>query len=506
MMRRLLQEKVVRTVLAYQMFLPGERVAVAVSGGPDSVAMLFLLHRLAARFSILLSVTHFNHRLRGEESDEEERFVKRLAGELGLECAASSGAVREFAKEKRMNEEAAARELRYRFFHELLESGKAAKIALGHTVNDQAETFLMRLLRGAGLRGLGAIHPVLEGRFVRPLIEVRRDEVLEFLRAESLPWREDSSNRDLRRTRNRIRHELLPGLQESYNPAIVAQLAHTAEQCRIDDQYLTKTARSIFEECLSAAIPKPLQTTSRHFARPVALSVNQMKELDPAIAVRVFRLAIEAVKKDLLRIDESHYEALHRLLNKGQSGDALDLPRGIRVERSFEYLLFHSAAEAEEDEEGDYELPLPLSGRVHLLFRGTVWQARLLDQKDWRAEFPRPAVFSSGRNQSLDAMNRDRACFDFSKLSLCMESNNSDTLLVRNVRPGDRYWPRGMAHSIKVVDLLSRQHLAAGSRMRWPLLAAGREVVWTPGCVESQTVAATPSSRQIVVVEELKAP
>ncbi len=500
-----LHEKMVRAIAAHKMFQVHDRVAVAVSGGADSMALLAMLERLSKRYCLSLEVAHFNHQLRGAESDGDEQFVRAFARKLKLHCRVERGDVRAYASAEHLNLEVAARTLRYRFFHALLESGAATKIALGHTANDQAETFLMRLLRGAGTRGLTSVLPVLEGRFVRPLIDVTREEILEFLEQERISWREDSSNHDLHFTRNRIRHELLPSLAKKYNPALVRQLAHTAEQCRIDDAYLSRRARRVFDEIRTAESGKGL-SEARALApsKMMALPIAPLRRLDRAILSRIVRLAIQEVKQNLLRIDESHYDAIFKLLEEGQSGETLDLPRGIRVERAFEFLILEKATSSPA-KENNYELAVPITGRVELPFQGMVWETRLLHPAGGAAKPSKE--FNRFAEKEGDGEERRgwRACFDFSKLSSCLKDHKSDTLVVRNVRPGDRYHPRGSAHSIKVFDLLSKRHLAASRRAGWPLLVAGKEIVWALGCAEAKSVAATGKSAQVLVVETVSA-
>ncbi|MBI1740838.1 MAG: tRNA lysidine(34) synthetase TilS, partial [Candidatus Koribacter versatilis] len=224
-----LEERLLRTIRKQEMVKAGDRVAVAVSGGVDSVALLLLLLELRSELGIVLSVAHVNHKLRGEESDEDERFVAELARSQDLalhSCAAP------LDQKPVSGIEAAARKLRYAFFRQLAREGRVSKIATAHTLDDQAETVLLRILRGTGLRGLAGIHPrlVLEeegrafGEVIRPLLGIRRAELEEFLRERGQPWREDSSNRDPVYLRNRVRHRVLPLLKENFGPAAVENL------------------------------------------------------------------------------------------------------------------------------------------------------------------------------------------------------------------------------------------------------------------------------------------
>src|SRR5260370_1154725 len=223
------------------MLRPGERVGVAVSGGADAVALLLLILELREKLGIVLSVVHFNHKLRGKASDADETFVAKLASKHGLDFHSASVDVAKKAKEERANLEDAARRARYDYFRSLVESGTCTRIAVAHTADDQAETVLAHLLRGTGLAGLGGIHPVA-GPVIRPLLSVRRGELRRFLRAKKQTWREDATNRDTKRMRARIRKKLLPLLQKQFQPEIVEHLATLAGLAREDEAFLDAVA------------------------------------------------------------------------------------------------------------------------------------------------------------------------------------------------------------------------------------------------------------------------
>src|SRR5256712_9634018 len=236
------------------MLRPGERVGVAVSGGADSVALLLLLLELQEKLGIVLSLVHFNHKLRGKASDTDEKFVAQLAARHGLELHSASVEVAKKAKDERANLEDAARRARYDYFRSLVESGTCTRIAVAHTADDQAETVLAHLLRGTGLAGLGGIHPVA-GPVIRPLLGVRRSELRLFLRAQKQTWREDATNRDTKRMRARIRRKLLPLLEKQFQPAIVEHLATLAGLAQEDEAFLDAVA----EERLRALVRKGVE-------------------------------------------------------------------------------------------------------------------------------------------------------------------------------------------------------------------------------------------------------
>lgn len=494
-------QKILKTIKTHRMLERGERVAVAVSGGPDSMALLVGLHQLVSCLEVKLRVAHFNHGLRGPESDGDESFVREVAERFGIECHVERGEVREFAQSQKMNLEAAARGLRYCFLKNLIASGEVEKVALGHTADDQAETFLMRLLRGSGTRGLSAIHPVVEGRLVRPLLEVTRSEVEQFLRDQHVEWREDSTNSDLTRTRNRVRHRLIPVLSKEYNERVVHQLARTAAQCLSDDQFLTAMAASHWSKIREEADAISSKNLKVHSG--VLLPIAPLSELAPPLRSRVLRLALLELNGSLSRIEESHIHAIEELIGRGQSGDVVHLPHQLQVERVFDTLHFGPLV-SKGKAKTNFELALPIPGCVTLPWGGLQWRSRLMIPPKGAEEESGVGSWSWIQDPTEDALGVIVARFDFSKISDRLELIRSDKLIVRNARAGDRYQPRGRAHGMKVRDLLAEQHVPASRRHLWPLLAVGDEVVWARGCCESQTWAPTPDSMQILVIDEVQ--
>ncbi len=220
---------------------PGQRVGVAVSGGADSVALLRLLLRLRQRLGMVVSVVHFNHKLRGRASDADEKFVATLAAEYDVPFFVERQNISEKSKREGSNLEDAGRRARYGFFERLVEEGKVDKVAVAHTADDQAETVVAHILRGTGLTGLGGIHPEV-GCVFRPLLEFRRVELRDYLRAGRQSWREDATNRDTKRMRARIRLKLMPLLEKEFQPAVVEHLCQLAEMAREDEAWLESSA------------------------------------------------------------------------------------------------------------------------------------------------------------------------------------------------------------------------------------------------------------------------
>lgn len=310
-----LHTRIANAIQGRNLAAAGDCLIVAVSGGADSVALLDLLATLPC-YSFRLIVAHLNHLLRGKESDADERFVAQLATRYNLPCEIRRVDVRSLASRQRQSLEEAGREARYAFFEELRQRHQAAAIAIAHHADDQAETLLMRLLRGAGISGLAAMAYRSDQAVIRPLLGLHRDQLRAHLALHNLPFREDASNQDRSFLRNRIRHELLP-LLAGYNPAISERLAATADLLAEDELLLEQLTQQTWQQ---------LAQQGDGWA---SLGRNLLAEQPGAMRMRLYRLAIAEISGDLRRIERRHCLAVDHLLQAGQTGGRIALPKGL---------------------------------------------------------------------------------------------------------------------------------------------------------------------------------
>lgn len=327
-----LLQRVSERLAADHLIIRGDRVIVGVSGGADSVALLHVLVGLQTPLQLTLGALHVDHQLR-PESAADAAFVQALCRRLRVPVLIERHDVSARCRAERWSLEDGARRIRYQCFVTAATQRSANVIALAHTADDQAETVLMRLLRGSGLTGLSGIPRTraLDGtRLVRPLLDVWRQDILQYLRQHRLSFREDASNRDVQFTRNRIRHELLPLLEQGYNPQIKAALVQLAEQCRSDNASVESLA-------------------SRHWKRvakiapsgEVALTLRPLSRQSGAVQRSLVRRAVRHIRGDLLEFEYRHWQEIERLVSGGPTGAIAHLPGGVRVRRRPDRLEFH---------------------------------------------------------------------------------------------------------------------------------------------------------------------
>jgi len=471
-------DKVRRTIERLKMLKRGDRVLVAVSGGVDSVVLLQVLYELKDEFGLSLAVAHLDHQMR-PDSQRDARLVKKRAEALGLPLVFESIDVPAFIKRHKLSPEEGARQVRYDFLRSAAKKLKANKIALGHTLNDQVETFLMRLLRGAGLEGLRGIPPVRD-EFIRPLIECSRDEILNFARRRKLKFCQDRTNLETKYFRNKIRLELLPLLEE-YNPKVLHTIARTEELLRETSAYLEAQAH----EKLKAA------TLSRN-ANSITLSrtklLNQPKVLQELIA----RQAIEHVKRDLRGIEFVHVKEILNEIGSDKKRSELHLPGGLLFELRGDQIILTKRPKASSKIQ-PYEFPLSLDG------------TNLLKEIGWRFDFKRQLQVRKLPSSQVNRVSYKLADLQTCKLVNCFEEfidydKIKPPLFVRNRRLGDRFTPLGMKASKKLQDFFVDEKVPYDRRAEIPLLCDQRDIIWVVGMRLSDKYKVTPRTTRILKI------
>ena len=480
------------------MIRPGDRIGIGVSGGADSVAMLRIFGEMRAQLGIAVLVLHFHHQLRGTEADEDERFVKTLAEEFNLGFESGRADVAGKARAHGWNVEDAARRLRYKFFTSVAEARGLRRVAVAHTANDQAETVLSHLLRGTGLTGLAGIYPSV-GLIIRPLLEVGREELREFLSELGQSWREDASNQDTTRTRARIRHQLIPLLLRDFDAAAVTRLARLAGHAREDETFWRSLEDERFHALVaresSAAIslriedllsPLPSLITDELGARNASASRSA-----PTMALtrRLIRRIFSELRGSREQLTSRHVDSVMDLATKSQSGARIDLP-GVCVERIFDRLCFTSvfaAPDAAQDgaaalENCDFAYSISRPGRLDSASIVVTEIRRRFNLKivDWP-----PA--QSDTVVGWGALDFDRVQWP---------------LVLRNWRPGDSYRPVGTQRVRKLKRLLLESRIPRSARVGWPVLTSEGKVIWASGYPVAEELAPHSGTRIGLVIDE----
>jgi tRNA(Ile)-lysidine synthase len=454
-----LEIQVSKTIKKYAMLSPGELVLAAVSGGADSTALLLCLHRLSDEFSISIAVAHLNHRIRGAEGDADQEFVRQLSLKLSLPFFPEVIEIKKQAAETKENLEQFARRARYAFLRKTASMLNAQKIAVGHNLNDQAETVLFRLLRGSGIQGLSAIHPIVGGVVIRPLLNCTRAAIIEYLNHKGASYREDSTNKDPGFTRNRIRQELLPFLEKNYNPRLVQTLGRTAGLARGAWSFIESEAKSAFE------------TIHAITDEGISLPVAEIAKFHPELQKQILRCALKSCLGSLHNITSQHINSILSLCGKKQSGTRVALPGGSMAIRQFGNL---SMLKGKFWASPEFKYSLNIPGECFIPDIKAVFSARVLPMAPERLKEKSPG----------------KAFLDMAAMP--------PILTIRSRVPGDRYG--GPGHR-KVKKMLIDGKIPLVQRPFLPMVVAGNSVVWIPGFRPAQEFRVKPASEMCVVLE-----
>jgi tRNA(Ile)-lysidine synthase len=530
-----LARRVLDTIRRHALMRRGDRVLVALSGGPDSVALLRLLGELEAAGELSVAgIAHLNHGLRDAATDDEQ-FCRALAAELGLEFRCDLVDVRARAARLRTSLEDAGRRARYELFERVANELGADVIATGHTRDDQAETFLLRLLRGAGPRGLAGIHPKTrlpaeapEARHlglpaeapmarhlglpaeapearrwslppeapearrwvVRPLLDVGRDELRAYLAALGQPFREDESNRDLSIPRNRVRHELLPLLARDFSPAVTDVLAREAEIARQDEDRLQHEAIDL----LGLIVLRSEKSNSGE-VDAVEVDVRALSALHPALAVRVVRMVLEQVAPGRF-VGFDHVERLLELARDSRGHGALSLP-GQHAERRGETLVLGRRPDPPEPFSNSFRVSLSIPGEVVLTPQGWAISATAGDTQPGQS--PGTPNRDSPRGHPSGTLKVECPQLE----QVVAADGLALPLAVRSRQPGDRVRPLGMGgREKKLQDVLVDRKVAREERDSLPLVVdSADKIVWVVGEPVTEDFRVTEASQAVIFLK-----
>ncbi len=462
------EQKVLRFIKKHRLVTGGEKLIVAVSGGPDSVCLLHILSKLQKELDIELHVAHLNHQLRGAESDADAACVAGLAHRLKIPTTIESRDVKAYQAQHRVSPEEAAREVRYSFLARVATAVGAVWVAVGHTADDHVETILMHLLRGSGTRGLRGLLPVSRWQsadyslvIIRPLLELTREETTAYCRRHRLAPRTDTSNLSPGPFRNRIRHHLLPELRK-YNPQVAEALLRTARIAADDLAFIDKEVSRLWGE------------VAQKQGNTVILNKKSFVDLPPALKRHLLRAAIESLLGNLKDIEAGHIEDIMDALDK-PAGKAIGLPEGLNFTIEYDrYVLAPDAASLCPFPvlEGETELNIP--GRTGI--------------PGWEIE---AAVVSPSATRDAGSTTDDfTAHFDYDK--------TGNKLSVRRRRPGDRFQPLGMGQPKKLNAFMIDARIPQAWRRRIPIVCSPEQILWAVGFRINERARVTGTTKEVL--------
>jgi len=430
------EERVRRVIRDEGLMEPGERVLVGASGGVDSSALLFLLHRIRKDMAIDLGAAHVNHGLRGEESERDEAFVRKLADDLSVPCHVMRADVRAYSRERGVSIQHAGRELRYQYFADLCGTHGYGKIAIAHNRDDQVETFLLRVLKGSGLNGLGSI-PVRRDRIIRPFLTIGRSDIEAYVQRLSIPFVEDSSNQKDVYERNFLRMRVVP-LLSRLNPKFREKILLLISDIAAVDRLFDGEAERFLEgeRCLGGGA--------------CACGVEALKTLQPEVRFRAISRMLSGLEPRFIALRE-HVLLVEKSLFSAKPNNMVFLPHGIKAKRVYGNLTFTREEPLTPIAE-TFELRL---GRNVISPLGITLDISLSDS--------RPDTFPSGRGTSY------------------FDGDRASSLTLRTFREGDRFVPLGMDREVKVKDYFISRKIPRESRRSIPILLAGRDIIWVVG-------------------------
>ena len=427
---------IIKTINKHSMLKGGETVLVGLSGGPDSVCLLTVLHRIKDDFHLTIRAVYVDHNLRPGETPSEIAFCRDICGKMNVDFRVKSVDVKGYVKTYKLNKQEAARELRYKAFYEAAQETSADKIALAHNADDQAETIFMRLARGTGPSGLTGI-PAKRGALIRPLLEIERGEIEDFLESEHIRSVIDSSNLQTDYFRNRFRLMIMPELKKM-NPGLIQSVNRTVSILQEEERYLgiivTKTL---------------MKMISRKTERRIELFLSPMEAMDIVILRRVLRRAVNETE-GLKGIGFIHIEDIIRLIKDGKSGDRLYLPKGIRAIKDYSLLVITSEAPRQI---ASYELQVP--GEVAIVGAGVVIRA---------------------------SYEEEAGDFGDGKTTVVLDAADMHVpLKIKPRKPGDWFYPYGFGKRKKLQDFFVDEKVARDERDSIPLVLSGDDIVWVAG-------------------------
>ena len=424
-------EKVLSTINKYNLIESGDKIVIGISGGPDSVCLLHILNRLKEKLDIEIYAAHLNHQIRGIEAQKDALYVSNMCDEMGITCFLKSIDVPKYCKDNSLSIEEGARKLRYEMFDEIKQKTKSNKIAVGHNLNDQAETILMRVMRGTGLQGLRGIEYSRENGIIRPLLDIERNDIEKYCEVHNLNPRIDESNLQNIYTRNKIRLELIPYMMDNFNTNLIESIVRMSNSLRSDSEYIESQSEAKFKDIC------------KFTSDTVNIRIDDFSKLHNAIKVRILRKGIKHILGDTNFIDQKHIEDIMEFENESKINKMLTIPRGVFVYRKKDCIILTTTEIINEEIEFSYNIPT--NGFVKIKELKTIIETQTMSKDRYK-------------NAKLDKMSRG---FDLNKIK--------GGIVVRSRQQGDKIKLVGGTKKIK--DLFIDLKIPREERCKVPIIS-----------------------------------
>ncbi|HBF5711943.1 TPA: tRNA lysidine(34) synthetase TilS [Clostridioides difficile] len=431
-------DKVLSTINKHNLIQKGDKIVLGLSGGPDSVCLLHVLNRLKKDFNIEIYAAHLNHQIRGIEAQKDALYVSKLCEDMGIIFFVKSINVPKYCENEGLSLEEGARKLRYEMFYEIKDKIKANKIAIGHNLNDQAETVMMRIMRGTGLKGLKGIDYIRDNCIIRPILDVERNEIEEYCEAYNLNPRTDKTNLENIYTRNKIRLDLLPYMKDNFNSNVIESIVRMSNSLKSDNDYIEKEAEAKFREVSNIK--------EKGF---VEINLDDFVCLHDAIKVRVLRNSIKHILGDTNFVDQRHIEDIMSLEDNSKVNKMLTLPRNIFVYRKKDSIILTN--EEIVNEEIEFYYNVPSNGFIKIKELKQIIETQ---------------VMSIDRYKSMKLDNSSKG-FDFNKVK--------GGIVIRSRRQGDKI--KLAMGSKKVKDLFIDLKIPREERCKIPIITDSEGII-----------------------------
>ncbi|KXZ38902.1 tRNA(Ile)-lysidine synthase [Alkalithermobacter thermoalcaliphilus JW-YL-7 = DSM 7308] len=456
-------DKIRKTIERYNLLDYKDSVVVGLSGGPDSVCLLHILNELKREYDLKIYAAHLNHKIRGIEAQKDAIYCAKLCDDMNIHCFIRAIDVPKYCKENGYSIEEGARILRYNMFFEIKQKVGANKIAVAHNLNDQIETILMRVIRGTGLDGLKGIQHKRDDVIIRPLLDIKRDEIEKYCSENNLNPRIDQSNLEDVYTRNKIRLRLIPYIEENFNPNLNESISRMVTLLKDDSDFLDKESEKVFNDICK-----------KEDSQTIKINVNTFNGVHKAIKNRIIRKCINFVIGNIKGIEQKHIEDVLELIQNQKTDLKINLPKGLIVYKKDEEIIFTD--KEIKHEQINYSYKVPKSGFIKIKELNMIVETKMLDKHE----------------VELNKEDKYTKYFDFDKISGQLE--------IRNRKDGDKIKLLGLGGSKKLKDLFIDLKIPKDERGKIPILCDEKGIIWLVGYRMSEDYKIDKTTKKVLRV------